>query len=262
MMNYLVVTVVVIVCTILLIIHHRTAVVSNAVQLWYTDPFIPGTCDYTLSFAMIPPRWWLLPQIINQVNQVPIEQRPREIRVTISTKYERFGQWDDLTAITTNAERYNVYILVRPDVGPVVKLSGATVGPLATLIVDDDRVISPFLFASACGASKSTHVTSFSVSSDRILYGSYGYMFPANSNALASQLIHNYNKTYWGYNDDVYITCKLMELKMKIHTIPISTSSFWTSEITSSRSVGLINTKHKYQDESVPAQLCPYLELK
>lgn len=232
----------------------RSAVIKTVTRWVYTEPFVDGVCNYDVSLAIIPPRWYLLPVLIDRINRAPEHLRPAQINVVVSRSYTRFGHWAYRKA-QADAKRLHVNFITVADRGPISKLYGAlTNRHRATLIIDDDRDINPRLWQQACQHAGTASVVNFSPR-PRLLYGSHGYLLPPIVDASA--LILRYNKTKWGYNDDYYVTCQLLSQKITFVHRPVDAMSFLLSEITESRTNGLIQTVNKGATHKLFRKLCP-----
>lgn len=227
--------------------------------IWlHSKPFKNGKCEYDISFTSIPPRIDIIPILIERLNKLPDNIRPSLVHLSISKNYKRFPNLAFSSEDIYRLKLLNINIIIVEDNGPINKLVGTIHSKMnSVLIIDDERYLIDELFTAACSHSKYTNylmnqnmtirnipILSFSEFMGYIhLSGSYGYLLPNNKVMLNEALnIYKLKNSIFGiFEDDLWISCIASKIfNHTIHRIHFDANSFLISQLTSSRSAGLI----------------------
>lgn len=225
----------------------------KAKTTWGAAVFDAGVCGYTVSLTTVPPRFLVLDLLISRLNALDARVRPVEVIVTVSETYRRFGR--------VSAEQLGwlrqrgVRLIVTDDHGPVDKVRGVLEAHTdVTLVVDDERYLHDGVFYATCTHAQTIQQVQLrhagnipwpSFSRSQNFMGSHGYVLHKVPHILHEVLNHTAqaNSVFGVFEDDLWISC----IVQKRHRIPVvrmhvDASSFVLSEISTSRTAGLISS--------------------
>jgi hypothetical protein len=221
------------------------------------NPNSTFNCSYAVSFTSIPSRFAFALLQIASINRETQYKSP-QIILNVSKFYLRFGRIsnEEIELLESVHNPPNVIINWVPDKGPINKLLGVLLSNCdRTLIIDDERDYSSEVFKYTCLQTDNRAVYRYNQMEEQNVMGSYAYVLPTNRDMIANML-SSYNKTIWGFEDDLYITCMLIKhYSYAIRVYPIlEVKSRWQSEITNSRRSGL-NEQTSTKGESTNKEL-------
>ncbi len=245
---------------------------TRCISLFYISAsestFLPGQCEYSISFTSIPPRLFLVPVLIRRLNDLPESIRPRQVFLTISKHYRRFPDEEVDEPLILHLKSLKVDVLLSEDRGPINKLLGALRSPWnSTLIMDDERYLADGVFSAACTQAKSNAywiarnmpasalpiLSFFKTGSYLHLMGSYGYLLPKDESMMQAMLdVDRMRRSIFGlYEDDLWISCLAMKVfNHTVSRIHFNAESFFVSQISNSRRAGLIERFGGQEDDA------------